>query len=475
MIGRLQEKKVLLETLESDESEFVAVYGRRRVGKTYLIHETLSAYFTFVHTGIHDATLADQLMSFRTSLLNAGLDDCPQKIGSWLEAFELLMQVVEQSEQERKVIFLDELPWMDTPKSKFLSAFENFWNSKCSMRKDIVLVICGSATSWIIDNVLSSHGGLYNRVTLPLYVRPFNLKECEEMVREKGVAMSRGELVQMFMMLGGIPFYIKQLRKEMSLAQNIDRMCFAKGGALTLEFSKLYASLFRNPNPYIAIITALSEKRYGLTRDEISKATGIPLTGRLSKMLEELAQCDFIRQYNMLGNNVKGAVFQLIDNFTTFYFSFMKDCASPTAGYWSMMQGSRQFATWAGLAFERVCLWHVPQIKRALGVSGVISTESAWRFVSDDSGLRGTQIDLIINRNDNVMNLCEMKHCIGQFVIDKDYELLLREMLVTFQRETGSTKSLHLTMVTTYGVKRNLHSSVVQSEVTMDDLFADGE
>ena len=470
IIGRKEEQQILHSAAQSENSEFVAVYGRRRVGKTYLIRETFGYKFTFQHTGLAKGNTKEQLFSFAISLRDAGYDDSPIP-KSWLEAFSLLSTFLKNSTDEKKIVFLDELPWMDTPRSNFISAFEHFWNGWASARKDIVLIICGSATSWIINKVINDHGGLHNRVTKQIALQPFTLKECEMFAQSKGLEMSRYQLAECYMVLGGIPYYWSLLEKGLSLAQNIDKIIFAKNGKLSNEFNQLYASLFKSPEQYIDVVTALGKKKAGMTRDEIIAAIDKYSNGALSKVLDELEYCGFIRKYNGFDKKSKQAIYQLIDNYTLFYFKFIQQNENNDEHFWSASIDSAMHRAWSGLAFERLCMAHTQQIKAALGIAGVLSNVYSWRKEADETS-DGAQIDLLIDRKDQVVNLCEMKYSLSEYVIDAEYEQKLRNKKSVFIGTTNTKKAVHLTMVTTFGIKANAYSGIVQNEVTLDDLFA---
>ena len=470
IIGRKEEQQILRSATQSENSEFVAVYGRRRVGKTYLIRETFGYKFTFQHTGLAKGNTREQLFSFAISLRDAGYDDCPIP-KSWLEAFSLLSTYLKNSTDEKKIIFLDELPWMDTPRSNFISAFEHFWNGWASARKDIVLIICGSATSWIINKVINDHGGLHNRVTKQIALQSFTLKECEMFAQSKGLEMSRYQLAECYMVLGGIPYYWSLLEKGLSLSQNIDKIIFAKNGKLSNEFNQLYASLFKSPEQYIDVVTALGKKKAGMTRDEIIVATDNYSSGTLSKVLDELEYCGFIRKYNGFDKKSKQAIYQLIDNYTLFYFKFIQQNENNDEHFWSASIDSAMHRAWSGLAFERLCMAHTQQIKATLGIAGVLSNIYSWRKEADETS-DGAQIDLLIDRKDQVVNLCEMKYSLSEYAIDAEYEQKLRNQKSVFIDATNPKKAVHLTMVTTFGIKANAYSGIVQNEVTLDDLFA---
>lgn len=471
LIGRNKEKGELLNALRTDQSEFVAVYGRRRVGKTYLIRETFNYQFAFQHTGLANANMQKQLKNFKASLQKAGMQKVP-RITCWLDAFFTLEQFLDSIHQERKIIFLDELPWLDTPRSDFVSALEHFWNGWATTRKDIVLIICGSATSWIIEKIINNHGGLHNRLTKRILLQPFTLKECEEFVQSQGLVMSRMQIMEAYMIMGGIPFYWNFLQKGQSLVQNIDRLFFSKEGELKNEFDMLYASLFKNPDNYIRVITALGEKKAGMTREEIITQTNMADSGTLTKVLKELEWCGFIRKYNILGKKIKSALFQLIDNYTLFYFRFIKQNENNDEHFWSNSVQSSLYHNWCGLSFERICLLHIPQIKQKLGIQGILSNTYSWSSKSNEElGLPGVQIDMLIDRNDQVINLCEMKYATSAYSLSKEEDMKLRKRLETFRMTTQTSKAIHLTMITTYGLSPNIHSGIIQNEVTMDDLF----
>ena len=297
LIGRENEKKELLSVMNSDNSEFVAVYGRRRVGKTYLIRETFNYKFTFQHTGMANTTSKKQLTGFRDSLIEQGATKVP-KLSNWLQAFSELKRFLNNSTDVKKLVFIDELPWLDPPKSDFLSALEYFWNGWATARKDIILIVCGSATSWIVEKIINNHGGLHNRLTKRIKLNPFTLKECEAFSNSRNLALNRAQIVEAYMIIGGIPYYWNYIKKGQSIAQNVDNLFFKEGGELRDEFDMLYASLFKNPEGYIKIVTALGKKKAGMSRNEIIAATKLTDNGTLTRMLNELEWCGFIRKYN---------------------------------------------------------------------------------------------------------------------------------------------------------------------------------
>lgn len=467
IIGREKERELLNQYIDSNESEFIAIYGRRRVGKTFLIRKMFGERLAFYMTGMDNVTMQDQLLNFTLELRKFSGKDIPVP-ENWLYAFNSLATYLESLPNGNKIIFMDELPWMDTPKSKFISALEHFWNSWASNRSDIKLIVCGSATSWMIDKLINNQGGLHNRLTHRMAIEPFNLQECEQYFEAKGFGYSQKEIAECYMIMGGIPFYLKQMQKGLSVAQNIDRLFFEIGCALDGEFDNLYRALFKFSENYIRIVEALASKGKGLTRQEIIQQTKLPNNGGLTTMLKELESCGFIRQYEPFAKQKKDILYQLTDFYSLFYFRFIQKNRYRDEHFWTNSLGSGIHRSWSGYAFEMLCLMHIAEIKKALGISGVQSLTSSWRSNSSEEG---AQIDLVIDRKDQTVNLCEMKYADRTFVIDKQYDENLRNKLASFREETKTRKSLHLTFVTTYGVKPNAYSGHIQKEVVLEDLF----
>ena len=463
MVGRKREQKQLMAAFSSAESEFVAVYGRRRVGKTFLVRETFVDGFAFQHTGVKKGSGAVQLACFRQSLVEQGHPQCPE-LKNWFVAFDNLKVVIRASEADKKVVFIDEIPWMGRSDANFISALEHFWNGWVSARKDVLLIVCGSATSWVLDKIVHNRDGLHNRVTYRIRLDPFTLRECEEYAQSRGLEYTRDQLAECYMILGGIPMYWRFLERGRSVAQNIDEMFFSRSEKLENEFDELYASLFEHPEPYLAIVTALSKKKCGMTREEVSQTSAVENSGALSRYLKVLEQCGFIRRFSELGKRTKGAVFQLIDNFTLFYFRFIEPNKSNDRHYWSEMSDTRTHSTWAGFAFERLCLQHIDGIKQALGISGVLANVHSWRNPN-------AQIDLLIDRRDGIINICEMKYWAGPYVMTAEDDETLANKKAELKAAIKTRRAVHLTMVTSFGVKHNAYSNNVQSFVTLDDLF----
>jgi AAA+ ATPase superfamily predicted ATPase len=475
IIGRKSEIKRFSEYLESGKAEFVVVYGRRRVGKTFLVREFFDNQFTFYLSGAENATKNVQLFNFNSAINSYSKANYPL-VDNWQNAFLQLEEYLDSIKKAgRKVIFIDELPWLDNAKSGFLSAFEYFWNTYASARKDIFLVVCGSATSWVMNKIIKNRGGLHNRVSRQLFLEPFTLNETEQFFQSKKLVMNRFQIAECYMIMGGVPYYLEQLERSLSLSQNIDNLFFANNAILRNEYSKLYASLFKNPEKYLKIIEVLAQKRKSLTRDEIIKLSKIPDGGGLTSILEELELCGFISINANFDNHKKNRLYQLVDFYSLFYLNFVKNKKGTDSAYWSSLIDNSVRKAWSGYSFELLCQTHIPQIKKALGISGVLSYVSGWR--SRDTARRtsfttdGAQIDLLIDRNDNIINLCEMKYANKEFVIAKNQDANLRNKRAAFIEESHTRKTVHLTLVTTYGVKHNEYWNNIQSEIVLDDLF----
>jgi uncharacterized protein len=470
LIGRKEEVALLEKVKIAQKSVFVAVYGRRRVGKTFLIRKTLENDFTFQVTGLANATLKHQLLKFHTAIVKY----FPEKEGikpakNWFEAFELLIQCLENSNQTRKIVFFDELPWFDTPQSYFISALEHFWNSWASARTDVMLVVCGSAASWMIGNLLNNRGGLHNRITHRINLEPFTLHETDLYFNQKAGVFDRYQIAQFYMAFGGIPFYLEQIETGESITQNIDRLCFRPNAPLRNEFDNLYSSLFKKSERHVAVIETLAKKLKGLNRADLIRLAKLPEGGGATRILKELEESNFIRRYREFGKIQKNMLYQLTDFFSIFYLKFMPEHSFDDRNAWLNGLDNPQIRAWNGFAFERLCLTHTDCIKKALGIAGVQTQTSAWLGASEN---QKAQIDLVIDRRDRVINVCEMKFSIKKFIITKQYAEELRTKIGLFQELTQTDKSVYLTFITSFGLETNEYSAaLVQNSLTMDVLF----
>ena len=466
LIGRKVEQQILRQRIESNAPELIAIYGRRRVGKTFLVRRYFKDSFSFYSTGIYQGTKKEQLKEFNRQLEH--YSKRPWKIArNWFDAFAQLREYLESLSGNKPIIvFLDELPWMDTNKSRFVKAFEYFWNSWGATNNRLKLIVCGSATTWMRENVLSDKGGLYNRTTRSIYLAPFTLHETEQYLLSRGIRWNRFQIAECYMILGGTPLYLQMLERNLSLTQNIDHLFFIPNALLAREYDFLFRSLFRDALAHRKVIETLASKASGMTRAEIIATSKIKDSGLLTKALRNLTDCDFIRQYTAFGKNERGIIYQLTDLFTLFHLRYVKTYKGQDENHWQNMIDSPSRRAWSGYSFEQLCLHHIRQIKKKLGINGVQSDVCAWKG-------KEAQIDLVIDRRDQTINLCEMKFSQGEFEISKQYDKHLRERAESFRATTKTRKALHQTFVTTYGIKKNMYSGNVQSEVFLSDLFAE--
>lgn len=476
IIGRKREIAELEKLYHSQKAEFVVVYGRRRIGKTFLVRNLFEGKISFLHTALspsefeEDKLIDYQLRAFYVSLQNQGAD-MDQMPRDWFEAFQCLQNLIARKHERndrRLLVFIDELPWMDIKGSGFVTAFEHFWNNWASAQDYLMLVVCGSATTWINDKLLNNYGGLYGRITAEILLRPFTLKECEQYFESQNVVMNRYDQVQCYMIMGGIPYYLSFINPGLSLAQNIDALFFSKNGRLRLEFDRLINSLYSTPYSYAMVLKLLSTKREGFTRKEIADATRLPYGGALSTVLKGLEASSFIESYLHYNGSKRKIHYKLIDNFVLFYMTFVDGKKGVDPTFWTDSQLQPSIQAWRGFSFEGVCFSHIESIKRALGITGVRTNQAPWRSKESDPAV---QIDLVIDRADRVINLCEMKFSINDFEVTKKYDAELRNKVATFIEETKCRKSIYITLVTTYGLKRNIYSGFFQNVITMDDLF----
>jgi AAA+ ATPase superfamily predicted ATPase len=469
IVGRKREQEELKRHFESGRPEFLVVTGRRRVGKTFLVREMFSDNMSFYFSGMIGKEVSNNysLRRFDEAIVDYGgkLESASQ---NWSDAFRKLRKLLEASQTKRQVVFIDELPWLDAPKSDFLTALDNFWNTFASARTDIMLITCGSSASWMIKNIFQNRGGLHNRVTGRISLAPFTLGECEAFFDEYGIVMSRYQIAEIYMVFGGIPYYLSMIDKSLGPSQNIDRLLFASGAPLKNEFGEMYNSLFSAANRHIDIVRALSKTKGGLTRSEIIESAKIPGGGNLTKTLNELEQCGFIEKYADFTKKRNSAYYRLVDSFSLFWLKYVENNNSKDEYYWTNLLDDGGRRAWSGNAFEQLCLLHVPQIKHKLGISGISSDAFKWR--SKDSN-PGTQIDLLISRRDGVINLCEIKYTMHPYTISGKYSQELLHKKTTFLQETDTRKAVHITMVTTYGLSDKSPRTAIQSEITLDDLF----
>ena len=475
MIGRKREVAELEELYRGSQAELIAIYGRRRIGKTYLIEQTFKGRFAFRHAGLspleheNKGMLEAQLKHFYHSLRSYGLKnaECP---ASWLDAFFQLQQLLEEKNSgQRQVVFIDELPWLDTPRSGFITAFEGFWNNWGAFRENLMLIVCGSADSWMLDKLINNHGGLYGRVTYEIKLSPFTLGECEEYLKHHQVRISRYDVAQSYMIVGGVPYYLRYFRKGLSLSQNVDSLFFSEDAKLKYEYDRLFSSAFSNPGIVKSVVDFLYTKNAGYTRKEITEGLHITDGGTITACLNALVSGDFVMKYVPFGTSRKQEHYRLIDLFCIFYLRFVRGTQGMSDLFWEQNVKSQPVVSWRGIAFENLCFRHIRQIKKALGISGVASRQSAWSKRGDD--IDGAQIDMLIDRNDNIVNMCELKFYSEEFAVNREYYRTIMHRMELLSAELPKKTAIHSTLITTYGLEYNEYSGIFDRVVPLDDLF----
>ena len=478
IIGREYEQHVLTNICEEQEARLIAVYGRRRVGKTYLVKNFFNEAFDFFFTGSFETPMKVQLTLFRDALKDYSGEEQPMP-QNWFDAFAQLKSYLMGIKKDRIVVFLDELPWMETPKSNFLKAFSYFWNTWASTRDGLKLVVCGSATSWMLDKIIGDKGGLYGRSSRSIYISPFCLSEVELFLKQrKGIIWNRYQILEAYMILGGIPYYLDMFEKGLPFDRNIDNLFFRNGAPLQKEYDFLFRSLFKTSVVYRQVVEVVAKKNKGLTLAEIKMEINSGDSGKLSEVLDNLCKCDFIRKYSAFGKKEKGSLYQLSDLFCFYYLKFIGGRTGLDEHYWSNIKDASRHA-WSGYAFEQVCLHHISQIREKLGIKGVLTNVCTWsvppKTDQDGTAWPGAQIDLLLCRGDHIIDVCEMKYSQTEYVVSREYEDHLRKRNETFVHHTKTKDAIHTILVTTYGLKDNLYSGSVYSTITMDDLFKQRE
>jgi len=472
LVGRKEEQALLHEALQSDRAEMVAVFGRRRVGKTFLVKQTYQDHIVFELTGLQRSSHEEQLQNFSNQLGIFSQSPVPVKTPTnWLDAFFMLAKFLDQQpEGKKRVVFFDEVPWLAGNKSGFITGLGWFWNSWAETR-NIVVVICGSAASWMIQKIVNDRGGLHNRITKRVFLAPFTLSETEAYLQSRNIIYNRYQIIQIYMALGGIPHYLYEIKAGKSATQNINDICFSKNGLLRDEFSRLYAALFANSDNHIAAVRALAQSRQGLTRPAIVKNAQLPEGGNTSKVLEELEQSGFITSYYPFGKRKKDMLYRLTDEYSLFYLRFIEHNKDSGSDTWNQLSQTQPAKVWSGYAYENTCLKHLPNIKKALGISGVY-TQSSTFFQKGTDEEKGAQIDLVLDRNDQIINLFEIKFYNTEFSLSEADAKALRNQMWTFKEKTKTKKHLMIVLLTTFGLEHNKHSlGLVEKVLTLDDLF----
>ncbi|NMH25563.1 AAA family ATPase [Flavobacterium solisilvae] len=466
IVGRNHEISLLKQALNSDKSELLAIYGRRRVGKTFLIREFFKSEIIFEVSGLYNGTMKDQLNNFSREISKKAKKTENKNASDWFDAFALLENYLDkQKSTKKKVIFIDEFPWIATAKSKFLTAFENFWNRYCTQRSDLIVVICGSAASYMIQKIIQNKGGLHNRITQQIRMLPFNLYETDLFLKSRGIRYTNYDVTQIYMAIGGVPHYLEKIQKGLSVAQNIDNLCFTKDGILRNEFSQLFTSLFNDSEKHLSLIKILAKSNKGITRKELLEKSKISSGGDFSLKLNELTESGFVNEYIYYGNKKQLTLYRLSDEYSKFYLKFIQDNKNNGIGTWQRLQKTQSYLSWSGFSFETICLKHIYQIKKALRIDAIFSTSSSWFN-------QNAQVDLLIDRDDNIINICEIKFYSTPFMIDKKYYQNLKNKIAELEKEIATRKNIFLTMITSFGLIENEYSQeLVQNTIEIKDLF----
>ncbi|NGX62119.1 MAG: hypothetical protein K940chlam9_01613 [Chlamydiae bacterium] len=480
IIGRTDEQNLLNEAFISKRAEMIAIYGRRRVGKTYLIKnyfENMPCSLAYV-SGMKDGRLSEQLENFTSSIERDIAGVSLKRPLSWMEAFELFSQVKDKIDKKKKVIlFLDELPWLATKRSRLIQALDYYWNRFWSHDSRFKLVICGSAVSWMIRNIIMNKGGLYNRVTRQICLEPFTLKETKDFLRFIGVNLNNRQIVELYMVAGGVPYYLNHVQKGLSAAQNIAKMAFSKQGILYQDFNHLFASLFEDAEKYHEIIRSIAEYRYGIEQEElIKKCSQLSHGGSATRQLQDLEEAGFIVSFIPCDRKKKGIYFRVIDEYVSFYLKWIDPHKRSVAkldkskSIWLSHRETASWKSWSGYSFETICLKHIAQIREALNIEPSALTTS-WRH-DGRLGDEGAQIDLLFDRQDDAVTICEIKYTDKPFQIDKSYYQQIMKKIEVYKKTVKTHKEIFLAFVTSSGLKKSLYSEeYISSVLTLEDLF----
>lgn len=484
LIGRESEVALLEEKLSSRSAEFIAVYGRRRVGKTYLIKQFFGKKqgIFFEQTGLNDGTTQEQLAIFSERLsqhfYNGAVMGVPE---NWMAALKQLTFAIENTPKNKRItIFFDEVPWLATNKSGFLKALEYYWNTSWTYRSKLILVVCGSAASWMLKNVIYAKGGLHNRITAKVPLKPFTLRETALYLNYLGIVLNRQQILQIYMVVGGIPHYLKSIRKGQSAVQNINHLCFDTNGLLYNEFDILFHSLYDEPDTYINIIRAISKKSKGISREELINELGVSDGGTLNVRLRSLEDAGFIRIYLPVGHTRRGVHYRIVDEYTLFYLTWIENMrkqnvvTSAETHYWETVLKKSNWNSWAGYAFEAICYKHIDSLKKSLGISHIFSFCSDWQYRSEKKREEddGAQIDLVFDREDGCITLCEIKYSEKPYLITKEYSKVLQKKTDIFVNKMKTKKQIFWALITSNGAISNDYlKSQIHKVITLDDFF----
>jgi uncharacterized protein len=481
IISRYQEQQVLQTVLTKPQAQFMAMYGRRRIGKTHLIrHFFKDKGIYFELTGLKNGNLKKQLKIFAEAFSKCFYDNIEIAVPrSWADAFRLLTTKIKVHNIKQPIIlFLDELSWLATPRSELLETLDHYWNTEWKNIENLKLIVCGSAAAWMLENVIQDKGGLHNRLTSKMLLQPYTLKQTEEFLKAKKMKLSQKNILDIYMVTGGVPYYLEFLNKSLSVEQNIQQLCFTEDAPLKDEFPQIFRSLFDHAHDHVLLIKTIAAKRHGLTREEIIRTTKMSSGGNLNRKLNELEAAGFIRSYTPLENVKKDRIYRVIDEYSLFYLRWIEPHAS--SGYafpqhhWHNIGNTSAWNSWAGYSFEGICMKHFHQIQSALHLDRVLAFPSSWRYLptKGQSDEQGAQIDLLLDRNDDAITICEIKYSTTPYKLEKSAALNLINKVEKFKQITKTKKQIFVALVTTLSVKPSLWlEDTVHQVITLEDLF----
>lgn len=473
MVGRESQEKIMNQFLERKKSAFLAVTGRRRVGKTYLIDEVYGKHFCLRITGIQDVDIQTQINNFTQKIAEYSGLPIVTPPNNWQEIFSLLKIYLKNLPKNRKqVIFIDELPWIATKRSGFIQLLAHLWNDYLSKEKHFILVVCGSATSWIAKKIVNDKGGFHNRLDQTIQVKPFTLKETKAFLESKKIRLTDQAIAELYMAMGGIPYYLEQIKKGESVNQIIERLCFEENGILNNEYDNLYKALFEHSENHEAIVAALATAQNGLSRKQILSKSKVQEGGPYTRAMDDLLISGFVEEVLPYGRAKRGALYRLLDEYSIFYHKFIAKNKKKGKDIWTTLYQSQQYKIWTGYAFENLCQRHIAEIKNALGISGIYTEHYSFNQKENEDSKSGYQIDLIIDRKDNSINLCECKFYNAEFTVNKEYATKLRNRKQAFIDSTKTKKTVFNTLISSYGAIKNEHYlDVIDSQLTVSNLM----
>lgn len=402
-----------------------------------------------------------------------------QPYTSWREAFHALTEKIKTLPKSKKVvIFLDELPWLATKKSQLLQTLDVFWNSIWSDMPNIKLIVCGSAASWMLEKLINAKGGLHNRLTATIKLKPFTLAETKLFLHSQGIKYNNKQILDIYMVCGGIPYYLAQVKKSLSPVQNINNICFHEDGLLYDEFERLFKSLFDHADISTAIIKEIAKHRDGVMSEVLINRIGASSGGTFVKRLNELMAAGFIERFVPYGRKVRDHYYKIVDEYTIFYLTWIESIKltgvkQSKGNYWKNLSQSPTWNTWAGYAYEAVCYKHIDNIIHALELDAISCKVGNWRYIPrKGSSEKGAQIDLIIDRADNTISLCEIKYSVNEFNIDKAIANNIANKVKVFMKHYSTNKHLSVVLITTNGLKKTIWSEdLIDVVITIDVFF----